>query len=118
MYFFLLQSVIAAPAKLTINNNCGFDVKPFFQGGQPQNKMAAGGKLTLNAPFAGSRMYFGPEDWIEKAGNKEFLGFLEFNSAGDNINLNPSMIDYFGLPMEFVHMGKGGQVIKRSGCDS
>jgi hypothetical protein len=73
--------------------------------------------MYFKGAIAGNRMYFGPTDWIKAGGNHEKLGFLEFNSSADSIHLNPSMINFVGLPMTFQHK-KAGQVLKESGCTS
>jgi hypothetical protein len=122
MYSLLIQTALAAPAQLTIKNNCDFEIKPFFDGGDAMPAIPAGQSTSagqLTAPIKGSRMYFGPSDFIDKsdAAQKEYLGFLEFNAAGEAINLNPSMINYVGLPMVFEKL-KGGNVVEQTGCTS
>jgi hypothetical protein len=117
IYFLLFQSVSAIGAKMTIHNNCKFGIKPLMMGGQALNTLPPQGEMSLTAPFAGSRLYFGPEDWISSGDNHEKLGFLEFNAGGDSIHINPSMVNFFGLPMTFVGK-KDGKVFRQSGCDS
>jgi hypothetical protein len=116
----LLFGLASGVAKLKIQNNCDFGVKPYIEGTGTVNTLAKGETASIEASqlITGSRnMYFGPSDYMSDAVNRGYLGNVRVTSNGSSLKVEPTYENYFGLPMLLEHISQDS-VIRRSGCSS